>query len=139
MRHSQSLKKTLANVRVLQLQNILQTRLEFGSKTISYVQENFQNFRLRTLVALDICLVDKVFFSKHWCLAGYIITIESLFAATESEISRSSAVSSKDSKKNKDKSKAPKTGDLNVEENFDNGFKTSQSLFLPDIKLGIEE
>lgn len=60
--------------------------------------------------------------------------------ATESEISRSSAVSSKDSKKAKDKPKTPtKSGDLNVEESFDNGFKTSQSTFLPDIKTGIDE
>lgn len=60
--------------------------------------------------------------------------------ATESEISKSSAVSSKDSKKNKDKMKTPtKTGDLNVEENCDDGFKTSQSLFLPDLKMGIDE
>lgn len=60
---------------------------------------------------------------------------------TESEISRSSAVSSKDSKKTKDnKSKTPtKSGDLNVEENYDNGFHTSQSMFLPDIKVAIDE
>lgn len=60
--------------------------------------------------------------------------------ATESDISRSSAVSSRDSKKTKDKPKTPtKSGDLNVEESFDNGFKTSQSIFLPDIKTGIDE
>ncbi|KAJ6642794.1 Dynein regulatory complex protein 11 [Pseudolycoriella hygida] len=60
--------------------------------------------------------------------------------ATESEISRSSAVSSKDSKKTKDKPKTPtRSGDLNVEESFDNGFKISQSIFLPDIRSGIDE
>lgn len=59
--------------------------------------------------------------------------------ATESEISRSSALSSKDSKK-RDKSKSSiKSGDLNVEENFEDGFKISQSQFLADIKGGIEE
>lgn len=62
-----------------------------------------------------------------------------LKTATESEISRSSAVSSKDSKK-RDKSKSSiKSGDLNVEDNFEDGFKISQSQFLPDIKGGIEE
>lgn len=50
-------------------------------------------------------------------------------------------MSSKDSKKTKDnKSKTPtKSGDLNVEENYDNGFHTSQSMFLPDIKVAIDE
>lgn len=60
--------------------------------------------------------------------------------ATESEISRSSAVSSRDSKKTKDKSKTPtKSADLNVEDNFDSGFKISQSMFLPELKSGIDE
>lgn len=60
--------------------------------------------------------------------------------ATESEMSvKSSAVSSKDSKK-RDKSKSPtKSGDINVEESYEDGFKTSQSMFLGDIRAGIEE
>lgn len=62
--------------------------------------------------------------------------------ATEDEMSvkSSSAVgSSKDSKK-REKSKSPtKSGDINVEENYDDGFKASQSMFLGDIKAGIEE
>lgn len=64
-----------------------------------------------------------------------------LFLATESEVSRSSAPSSKDSKKTKDnKSKSPtKSADLNVEDNFDSGFKVSQSMFLPELKSGIDE
>lgn len=69
-----------------------------------------------------------------------VTILRSIFTATESDISRSSAVSSKDSKKTKDKPKTPtKSGDLNVEESFDNGFKASQSIFLPDIKTGIDE
>lgn len=60
--------------------------------------------------------------------------------ATESEMSvKSSAVSSKDSKK-REKSRSPtKSGDMNVEESYEDGFKTSQSMFLSDIRTGIEE
>ncbi|XP_055696973.1 dynein regulatory complex protein 11 [Phlebotomus papatasi] len=59
---------------------------------------------------------------------------------TESEMSRSSAPSSKESKKAKDKSKsAVKSGDINVEDTFENGYKASQSSFLPELKTGIEE
>lgn len=56
-------------------------------------------------------------------------------------MSRSSALSSKDSKKTKDnKSKSPtKSADLNVEDNFDSGFKVSQSMFLPELKSGIDK
>lgn len=55
-------------------------------------------------------------------------------------MSRSSALSSKDSKKTKDKSKTPtKSADLNVEDNFDSGFKVSQSMFLSELKSGIDE
>lgn len=63
-----------------------------------------------------------------------------MLAATESEISRSSAVSSKDSKKTKDKSRTPtRFADLNTEETFDGTFRVAQSTFLPDIKTGIDE
>lgn len=64
-----------------------------------------------------------------------------IFSASESEVSRSSALSSKDSKKTKDnKSRTPtKSADLNVEDNFDGGFKVSQSMFLPELKSGIDE
>uniref|UniRef100_A0A1B0CRU6 Putative aaa+-type atpase n=1 Tax=Lutzomyia longipalpis TaxID=7200 RepID=A0A1B0CRU6_LUTLO len=59
---------------------------------------------------------------------------------TESEMSRSSAPSSKESKKAKEKSKsAIKSGDINVEDTFENGYKASQSSFLPELKTGIEE
>lgn len=59
---------------------------------------------------------------------------------TESELSRSSAVSSKESKRSKDKNKAVvKSADLMEEVDFDEGFKASVSTFLPEIKGGIEE
>lgn len=71
---------------------------------------------------------------------GHIFQMDFRFSATESEISRSSAPSSRDSKKTKEKSKTPtKSADLNIEDNFDNGFKISQSMFLPEIKLGVDE
>lgn len=58
---------------------------------------------------------------------------------TESEISRSSAVSSKESKKAKDKNKPlAKSADFNMDE-VEAGFKVTQSMFLSDIKTGIEE
>lgn len=56
---------------------------------------------------------------------------------TESDLS-SSAYSSK--KAAKEKAKVVKSGDINVEDNnFENGFKASQSLFLPELKNGIDE
>lgn len=59
---------------------------------------------------------------------------------TESEMSRSSAISSKESRKTKDKSKSPaRSGDLNVEDNLEEGFRPGQSVVLPDIKCLIEE
>ena len=59
---------------------------------------------------------------------------------TESEISRSSALSSKESRRTKDKPKIPtQTGEIKIEDSVDLCFKASQSLFLPDIKLGIDE
>lgn len=59
---------------------------------------------------------------------------------TESEISRSSAISSKESRKTKDKSKSPaRSGDLNVEDTLEDGFRTGQSVVLPDMKCLIEE
>lgn len=60
---------------------------------------------------------------------------------TESDMSRSSAYSSKESsKKAKEKAKAVKSGDINVEDqSFENGFKASQSLFLPELKNGVDE
>lgn len=61
---------------------------------------------------------------------------------TESDMSRSSAYSSKESsKKAKEKAKAVKSGDINVEDqNFlESGFKASQSLFLPELKNGVDE
>lgn len=54
-------------------------------------------------------------------------------------MSRSSAVSSKESKKNKEKAKQVKANEVNGEDNFENGFKPIQSLFLSEIKLGIDE
>lgn len=61
---------------------------------------------------------------------------------TESEVSRSSARSSKESRKTKDKSKSPaRSGDLNVNENQleENGcLQPGQSNCLPDIKVEIE-
>ncbi|XP_013111393.2 dynein regulatory complex protein 11 [Stomoxys calcitrans] len=61
---------------------------------------------------------------------------------TESEMSRSSARSSKESRKTKDKSKSPaRSGDLNVNENQDedgNGLQPAQSVCLPDIRIEIE-
>lgn len=63
---------------------------------------------------------------------------------TESEMSRSSALSSKDSKKDKnakgkDAKQMQKSGDINLEESIESKFKPSQSLFLPEVKLGIDE
>lgn len=60
---------------------------------------------------------------------------------TESEFSRSSAPSSKESKKTtKDKGKENKKGDEPVmDEGFKKGFKPDESSFLPEIKTGIEE
>lgn len=67
---------------------------------------------------------------------------------TESEISRSSAYSSKGgSAKGKSasagKERVAKTGDLNAAEDpgtgLENGFKASQSLFLPELKTGVDE
>lgn len=57
-------------------------------------------------------------------------------------MSRSSARSSKESRKTKDKSKSPaRSGDLNVNENQanDEDFQPGQSMFLADIKTEIEE
>lgn len=63
---------------------------------------------------------------------------------TESEISRSSAVSSKESKKDKgkgDKGKqnAVKTGDINMEDSIETKFRPNPSLFLPEVKISIDE
>ncbi|XP_055386862.1 dynein regulatory complex protein 11 [Condylostylus longicornis] len=61
---------------------------------------------------------------------------------TESEMSRSSAKSSsKESRKTKDKSKSPaRSGDLNIaEDNLEEGFHPTPSVFLPDLKTGAEE
>lgn len=59
---------------------------------------------------------------------------------TESEVSRSSAISSKESRKTKDKSKSPaRSGDLNVDDNLEDGFRPGQSVVLPDMKCLIEE
>ncbi|XP_055852263.1 dynein regulatory complex protein 11 [Episyrphus balteatus] len=61
-------------------------------------------------------------------------------AGTESEISRSSARSSKESRKTKDKSKSPaRSGDLNVTETPDGLYHQSQSMFLGDLKSEIDE
>lgn len=66
---------------------------------------------------------------------------------TESEISRSSAFSSKECSR-KEKAKAAKervvkSGDLNAADDpgsgLENGFKASQSLFLPELKAGVDE
>ena len=61
---------------------------------------------------------------------------------TESELSRSSARSSKESRKTKDKSKSPaRSGDLNVNENQldeDGGLQPGQSNCLPDIRTEID-
>ena len=59
---------------------------------------------------------------------------------TESELSRSSAYSSKDSKKGKEKEKKqPKTGDISMDMSFEAGFRPKESSFLPEIKLGLDE
>lgn len=59
---------------------------------------------------------------------------------TESEVSRSSAISSKESRKTKDKSKSPaRSGDLNVDDNLEEGFRPGQSAVLPDMKSLIDE
>jgi hypothetical protein len=59
---------------------------------------------------------------------------------TESEMSRSSAFSSKDSKKAKEKEKKPpKTGDISMDMSFDAGFRPTESSFLSEIKLGLDE
>lgn len=59
---------------------------------------------------------------------------------SDSELSRSSPVSSKDSRKTKDKSKTPtKIIDLTAEMNFDSGFKMNQSSFLNEIKFEVDE
>lgn len=61
---------------------------------------------------------------------------------TESELSRSSARSSKESRKTKDKSKSPaRSGDLNVNENQldeEGGIQPGQSNCLPDIRTEID-
>lgn len=59
---------------------------------------------------------------------------------TESEFSRSSAISSKESRKTKDKSKSPaRSGDINLEDSLEDGFKTGQSAVLAEMKCLIEE
>lgn len=63
---------------------------------------------------------------------------------TESEISRSSALSSKDSKKDKNakgKDGKPqiKSGDINLEDSIEAKFKPGTSMFLPEMKVGIDE
>lgn len=59
---------------------------------------------------------------------------------TDSELSRSSPGSSRDSRKTKDKSKTPtKIIDLTADMDFESGFKMNQSSFLNDIKIQIEE
>lgn len=60
---------------------------------------------------------------------------------TESELSRSSALSSRESKKaGKDKAvKGGKGDEVVVDEPFKKGFKPEQSSFLPELKLGIDE
>ncbi|XP_054743472.1 dynein regulatory complex protein 11 [Anastrepha obliqua] len=61
---------------------------------------------------------------------------------TESELSRSSARSSKESRKTKDKSKSPaRSGDLNINDTQAEGenFHPGQSVVLADIKTVIEE
>jgi IQ and AAA domain-containing protein len=61
---------------------------------------------------------------------------------TESDFSRSSAPSSKESKKNvKEKGGKEKgKGDEPIhDDNFKKGFKPDESSFLPEIKLGIDE
>jgi IQ and AAA domain-containing protein len=65
-----------------------------------------------------------------------------MIAGTESEFSRSSAPSSKESKKTaKDKGGKEKgKGDEPVmDEGFKKGFKPDESSFLPEIKTGIDE
>lgn len=59
---------------------------------------------------------------------------------TVSEHSRSSGLSSKESRKTKDKNKpAIKSGDLNIDDGIETGFKAMQSSFLPEIKAGVDE
>ncbi|XP_041783116.1 dynein regulatory complex protein 11 isoform X2 [Anopheles merus] len=61
---------------------------------------------------------------------------------TESEMSRSSVLSSRESKlkgSGKEKLAQKKPGELSLEEGLDKAFKPMQSSFLPEIKSGIEE
>uniref|UniRef100_A0A182N2Z1 Transcription termination factor 2 n=1 Tax=Anopheles dirus TaxID=7168 RepID=A0A182N2Z1_9DIPT len=61
---------------------------------------------------------------------------------TESEMSRSSVLSSRESKLKgggKEKLAQKKPGELSLEEGLDKAFKPMQSSFLPEIKSGIEE
>jgi len=64
-----------------------------------------------------------------------------LSKGTDSEFSRSSAPSSKESKKTvKDKAKEKGKGDEPiVDDGFKKGFKPEESSFLPEIKGGIDE
>lgn len=92
----------------------------------------------------DSYSVDKVnsniltFKSHNFIHETIILNIS--FHSIDSELSRSSPVSSRDSKKTKDKSKTPtKIIDLSAEVNFEAGFKMNQSSFLNEIKLQIDE
>lgn len=63
---------------------------------------------------------------------------------TESELSRSSAVSSRESKKDKNKGEkgkqqVVKSGDINTEDSIEAKFRPSESLYLADIKVGVDE
>lgn len=61
---------------------------------------------------------------------------------TESEMSRSSAISSKDSKKTAKDGKGKEKGkgdELVIDDGFKKGFKPDESSFLPEIKAGIDE
>uniref|UniRef100_A0A182JQY3 Transcription termination factor 2 n=1 Tax=Anopheles christyi TaxID=43041 RepID=A0A182JQY3_9DIPT len=61
---------------------------------------------------------------------------------TESELSRSSVLSSRESKlkgSGKEKLAQKKPGEVSLEEGLDKAFKPMQSSFLPEIKSGIEE
>lgn len=67
-------------------------------------------------------------------------TINWNFRFADSGLSLSSPVSSKDSRKTKDKSKTPtKIIDLGAEINFESGFKMNQSSFLNELKMEVDE
>lgn len=96
-----------------------------------YIQNALTNITF-PIVEIDVTCLEKE--KRRSLIVFYYISI------SDSELSRSSPVSSRDSKRTKEKSKTPtKIIDLTAEVNFESGFKMNQSSFLNEIKFQIDE